>query len=759
MAGRTAILIVNGFDRVGIWGTSFDQDDAVRYPWIDVCLREVERRSRASDYQVLVWDNSQIDSQREAIVRSGARLYPGDEELGEARIRQEPLSLVRLHMGALHTLLAKVGPEFESVITLDTDAFPIRDGWIEELTGNLEHASLTGVWRDEMPDVLEPFVHPSCLCIRRERLRRVELPFSFGGVQDVGQRITFDIRSAGERIEPLRRSNARNAHFLMGGIYGDLVYHHSAGSRKPVFRMTLGSEREDSIHMVLREAVFHDLDHLVAVLRGQSDDDLGLDWGPSEPVASPGMEGVLGNNQEPPASGETQVPQTPEELAALEARYEPFQGAADWHRLRVDTERWDRYASDLRRAAEAAGDERVSEVADRLAAAAALDSGALAGLFPPNPELTTGVLEGAFAKAPADLGEVGGAMRIFVECNRRALGLAADAAAEGRLLDENFIAMLEDVLTQAQATFTVEMPGGKRVEVELPRHQYKPVSNFVTLNDGRLVAFCPVARVPEEMERLVGELASADFNSCHPAIQAAYAHYAITAMHPFADANGRLARVVASIFLYRSVGVPLLVFADQWPQYRRSQNDLSMGNLQLSLDRFTVFGLNAMDLAASLMAAHPRSSVARLAGGEVPADERELAAVALVHDLLWIELHDMLPTPPAGVALAIGELRDPPAAHAGHHPVTDPRSGRSGVRLSIRAGAGQSVDLVFVPLLSNDDHDLLPIAIREQTTGRLFEAALGDVHPFPLEGLMVRLRAWVASLLEGSLSQAAAADR
>src|SRR4029077_7306388 len=126
--------------------------------------------------------------------------------------------------------------------------------------------------------------------IRRERLERVEYPFSFGGVQDVGQRITLDIRSAGEQIEPLRRSNARNAHFMTGGIYGDIVYHHGAGSRRPIFRMTVGADRDEQVHTVLRDAVFRNLDHLVAVLRGQSDDDLGLIWEPGEPVVTPGME-------------------------------------------------------------------------------------------------------------------------------------------------------------------------------------------------------------------------------------------------------------------------------------------------------------------------------------------------------------------------------------------------------------------------------------------------------------------------------------
>jgi hypothetical protein len=267
--GRAAILIVNGFDRVGFWGKAFDGEDALRYPWIELCLRELSRRAGNSDYEVLVWDNSRLPRLRDVVRGHGARLYPADDQL-----EAEP-PLLRHHQ-ALAYLLSATSDETEYVITLDTDAVPIRDRWIELLTGKLEHASLTGVWRDEMAAALEPFVHPSCMCIRRDRLLRMQNPFTLKGVQDVGQRITRELMAAGESIEPLRRSNVRNAHFLIGGIYGDLVYHHAAGSRRPVFRMTEGAERDELIYRVLRQAAFGDFDHLIAVLRGEAEDDLAV---------------------------------------------------------------------------------------------------------------------------------------------------------------------------------------------------------------------------------------------------------------------------------------------------------------------------------------------------------------------------------------------------------------------------------------------------------------------------------------------------
>ncbi|TMC32368.1 MAG: hypothetical protein E6J28_14755 [Chloroflexi bacterium] len=278
MPASTAILIVNGFDRRGLWGTHFDESDARRYPWLEICLREVARRSEGSDYGLLVWDNTQLPEMRALAKSSGARLHPSDDDLVATAKDQDGLAaeLVLGHNRSLQRLWSLVPAEFEFVMTLDTDAFPIRDGWLETLHELLDGAALAGIWRDEMTPQLQSFVHPSCLIARREGLARMSAPFAIEGAQDVGQRITREFAAAGEKIAPLRRSNVRNAHFVIGGIYGDLVYHHGAGSRVPVFRNSAAEDRDIDVHARLRAAVFENVDRVVAVLRGASDEDIGL---------------------------------------------------------------------------------------------------------------------------------------------------------------------------------------------------------------------------------------------------------------------------------------------------------------------------------------------------------------------------------------------------------------------------------------------------------------------------------------------------
>jgi hypothetical protein len=258
---RTAILVVNGFDRRGRWG-DFNADEAREYPWIDLCLQQIERHSRGTSYEVLVWDNTWLPEHREMIER-----HP--------RVRRfepsEPGTDVR-HGASLDLLVRKVRPRTQFIITLDTDSFPIRDGWIENLTGRLtDDALVAGVWRDEMLPRKPAFIHPCCLAIRKQTLHELGAKFLVGSGADVAHNVTLAVEEAGARASKLRRSNQFNAHFLMGAVYGELIYHQGAGSRAPTFSARTDSDHDEAVRLALRDAAFKDLDGLVDALAGNVD--------------------------------------------------------------------------------------------------------------------------------------------------------------------------------------------------------------------------------------------------------------------------------------------------------------------------------------------------------------------------------------------------------------------------------------------------------------------------------------------------------
>jgi hypothetical protein len=278
---RTAILIVNGFDRHS--KDPFEAEEAARFPWIRLCLTQLERFTPEDEYQVLVWDNSFLPEHIE-ILEASPRVSVFSESQKQKDVR---------HGRALDRLMRKVPEGVEFIVTLDTDCFPVRDGWLPNLVGRLANgAELTGIWRDEMAPRIPGYVHPSCLAARRDTLVGLDVEFARKqGVHrvDVGQNITNAVLASGGRLSRLRRSNARNMHFLLGGVYGDLMYHHGAGSRHASFWTSFDPDADEAVRVALRDAAFRDLDGLIGFLTGN-----GLLEEPSDELPEPsgGQAGV-----------------------------------------------------------------------------------------------------------------------------------------------------------------------------------------------------------------------------------------------------------------------------------------------------------------------------------------------------------------------------------------------------------------------------------------------------------------------------------
>jgi SAM-dependent methyltransferase len=271
-AGRVAVLVVNGFSPRTPEATS----DAIRYPWIGLCLRELTRRSAGTDYSVHVWDNTGLPEHRRIMEATDrVTVLPASDD------ETDPIS----HAAALDRLVKSAGEDAEYLVLLDTDAIPVADGWLQTLVAKLEEgAAIVGVWRDEMASELAPFVHVSCLAIRRAELLSLDLPFA-GCAGEPGQALTSELIRRKRPVMAMRRTNERNAHFLLGGIYADTVYHHGAGSRPAWFYASPDQWFDERMRTILRVAAFRDFDHLVSVLRGDADNDI---WPETDDPAAEG---------------------------------------------------------------------------------------------------------------------------------------------------------------------------------------------------------------------------------------------------------------------------------------------------------------------------------------------------------------------------------------------------------------------------------------------------------------------------------------
>ncbi len=229
-----------------------------------------------------------------------------------------------------------------------------------------------------------------------------------------------------------------------------------------------------------------------------------------------------------------------------DAAYRPFPPFAAWAACRVDDTRWQRYVDRLRKRGEASPEhlKRAVEVAKR---AAAIDTGAIEGLY---------------------------------DVDR---GFTLTVATQTVPVAESWIRALHAEICREQSTYLVYTEIGPQ-EQDLPLGEYKKHPNHVRTPSGEIHSYAPVDMTPAEMHRLCEQLRAPDFLEAHPVLQASYAHYALVAVHPFADGNGRVARALASVYTYRARSFPFLVLVEDKPAYYDSLRAADGGNFQSFVD-------------------------------------------------------------------------------------------------------------------------------------------------------------------------------
>lgn len=134
---------------------------------------------------------------------------------------------------------------------IDADSFPVLPDWPNILLHKMGSMRFAGVLRSENLDTYLP--HPSGLFMDRSFLldhaprlfppksEILSNPSFREFLQETGQRTDtgigygYTLWKSREPWLPLLRSNRRNPHFLMSGIYGDMFFHLGASSRRPWF--------------------------------------------------------------------------------------------------------------------------------------------------------------------------------------------------------------------------------------------------------------------------------------------------------------------------------------------------------------------------------------------------------------------------------------------------------------------------------------------------------------------------------------------
>jgi glycosyltransferase involved in cell wall biosynthesis len=179
-------------------------------------LIDVVRGRSPAGTRILVVDNGSGDGSRQRL-----------KAMDDVEAMLLPLNVgheLALDLGVLRC-------ETEYVVALDVDAFPLRDGWLEELLAPLDSgANVSGARLNR------EYVHPCCWAMRTARF--VELGHSFRShyrPREEGRDASGDV---GEEISA---REAPHLHFLevtsqrgpgdVGTVFGDLVYHNFYATR------------------------------------------------------------------------------------------------------------------------------------------------------------------------------------------------------------------------------------------------------------------------------------------------------------------------------------------------------------------------------------------------------------------------------------------------------------------------------------------------------------------------------------------------
>jgi hypothetical protein len=150
------------------------------------------------------------------------------------------------HAEKLNRLAERIAAEADPadrIMFIDGDAFPIAP-LTEPLGRMLSERPLAAVRRVE--NFGDPQPHP-CFCVTTvgfwgeiggDWRRGPKWQNSNGTWQtDVGARLMVALRERDIEWAELLRSNRRDLHPMMFGVYGDLVYHHTAGFRESLTRL------------------------------------------------------------------------------------------------------------------------------------------------------------------------------------------------------------------------------------------------------------------------------------------------------------------------------------------------------------------------------------------------------------------------------------------------------------------------------------------------------------------------------------------
>lgn len=234
--------MADGQTKLGIACVYFYGDDG---DWLlDLQLRYIARNTSGCDYTIYAGTAKLRDHLKRRLANEN-RVHVVDLPDFFGTPNQE-------HAYYLNLLVRKAFDDgCTHIATLDADSFPICKDWPRRIIDELEGVGrFAAVHRTENLDTFLP--HPCGCFMSRSFIREHDPDFlpsaknqstsefreflaSTGQRADTGIGYAFRLWKSGEPWLRLERSNKKDSHHIMAGIYGGVLFHLGASSRAPMF--------------------------------------------------------------------------------------------------------------------------------------------------------------------------------------------------------------------------------------------------------------------------------------------------------------------------------------------------------------------------------------------------------------------------------------------------------------------------------------------------------------------------------------------
>ena len=456
---------------------------------------------------------------------------------------------------------------------------------------------------------------------------------------------------------------------------------------------------------------------------------------------------------------------TPEMIAAADAAYTPLTPFSEWRRGSVsELMRPFENALEVLLSRRESVDERIFAAAQKYAIrSAAVDTGALENLYSTDRGFTAAVAANA-AIWMTEATERGPDVTSLIEAQIEGYELALDLATSVAEFSEASIRHLHEVVCAPQETHPVFTDHGLQHQ-PLAKGSYKTQANHAFDTDGNLLrAHAPVIDTSSEMESFVAQLSAGYFAEGHPVLQAAYAHYGLVHIHPFEDGNGRVARLLASIFTLRATSTPLVVFADERTEYRGTLGKADEGDVRPFVAFVAKQAEHTLTLTSQQIAtsAQPdtsstldRISSLYVAQRGLSHSDVDNAAHRLASEAEELLTERLSALEGSAVGVQFSSTNDAVSAPDGYRTRLDAYSQRV-VHLRTERPAASLVQITLRVIVNSDLDASAELVLQQVGTSEWLAVEIPSVYPMITTNQRLVIDAWVEEVLRSALDRLAA---